>query len=519
MKLYSLLAWCGLLVAGPSGAAPVTVDGGQIDGVSSGGVVAYRGIPYAAAPVGALRWRAPQPVVLWQGVRRTESYGHDCAQLPFPQDSAPLRTTPAEDCLYLNVWHPATAGERRPVMVWIHGGGFVTGGSSPAAYDGATLASQGVVLVSLNYRLGRLGFFAHPALSAESVGQPVANYALLDQMAALAWVRRNIAAFGGDPDRVTIFGESAGGSSVAFLLASPMARGLFHQAIIESGALRYALAPFSTAPGGALKTGLDFAASAGIAGADAAALSALRSLPASSVTAGVGFFSRDANFSGPTLDGRIIAEAPLSAFAAGRQARVPLIVGSNSFEWGFMTLPGFPAEAKPDAQLLAEFGALAGPAARAYAAEIAQGGLQLQARLFSDRTFVEPTRALARSHAAALAPTYRYRFSYVGTAARGPGAVQGAVHASEIPYVFGNLQARAGERVSPADARVSAALRARWIAFARTGAPQVGGLAEWQRSVGSDDLLLEVDAQPRMRPDEERPRLDLLEAAAATPEK
>jgi para-nitrobenzyl esterase len=208
----------------------------------------------------------------------------------------------------------------------------------------------------------------------------------------------------------------------------------------------------------------------------------------------------------------------LSAFAAGRQALVPLIVGTNSFEWGFMTLPGFPAEPKHVEQLLAGFGALAGAARLAYAAEIGKGGLQLEARLFGDRTFVEPTRAAARGHAAALAPVYRYRFSYVAAAERDTAAAQGAMHASEIPYVFGNLRARYGKRVSLADERVSAALRARWIAFARTGAPQVRGRPEWQRTQPGQDLLLDVDAHPQMRPDDQGPRLDALEAAAGTPD-
>jgi para-nitrobenzyl esterase len=196
---------------------------------------------------------------------------------------------------------------------------------------------------------------------------------------------------------------------------------------------------------------------------------------------------------------------------------VPLIVGTNSFEWGFMTLPSFPVESKPAEPLLAGFGGLAGPARLAYATEIGKGGLQLEAHLFGDRTFVEPTRAAARSHAVVLAPVYRYRFSYIAAAERDTVAVAGAVHASEIPYVFGNLRARYGERVSAADERVSAALRARWIAFARTGAPHARGLPEWQRTQTGEDLLLEVDAHPQMRPDDQGPQLDVLEALAGTP--
>lgn len=511
MKWFTLLL--PLAAAGVSAAAiaaPVAVDGGRLEGVASGGVLAYRGIPYAAPPLGALRWRAPQPVPPWQGVRVADAYGHDCAQLPFPQDSAPLRTTPSEDCLYLNVWRPAAAAPPRPVMVWIHGGGFVTGGSSPAVYDGATLASQGVVLVSMNYRLGRLGFFAHPALTAESPGQPLGNYAVMDQLAALQWVQRNIAKFGGDPNNVTIFGESAGGSAVSFLMATPLAKGLFHKAIIESGASRYPLTPFGTADAGAQKVGADFAAAAGIPGADTAAL---RALPIEAVTRGVAFGSRDNTFSGPILDGRLIAETPLHAFTAGRQAKVPLIIGSNSFEWGFMTMPGFPAPVRPAEQVLAEFGPLAGQARQAYAGAIEHQGLELEARLFGDRMFVEPSRAAARSQAAAGAPTYQYRFSYVAESER-EGA-PGALHASELPFVFGTVRARYGERATATDERVSAELRARWIAFARTGVPEAKGLPAWPRYDGRQDSLLDIDTTTQALSGVDKARLDVIEAQAA----
>jgi para-nitrobenzyl esterase len=213
-------------------AAPtVSVAQGTLVGAEEGAVASFKGIPYAAPPVGDLRWRAPQPVAGWTGPRDATQYGHDCAQAPFPPDAAPIRTQPAEDCLYLNVWKPAgaAANARLPVMVWIHGGGFVNGGTSPAVYSGAAFARDGVVLVSLNYRLGRFGFFAHPALKAEGLG---GNFGFLDQIAALKWVQANVAAFGGDPANVTVFGESAGGMSMHMLLQSPLARGLFARAII-----------------------------------------------------------------------------------------------------------------------------------------------------------------------------------------------------------------------------------------------------------------------------------------------
>jgi para-nitrobenzyl esterase len=216
------------------GAPPVRVEGGLVEGAVAGDVLSFKGIPYATPPVGALRWRAPQPVAAWKGARKADAFASDCMQVPFPSDAAPLGTPPAEDCLYLNVWRPATDAKRRPVLVWLHGGGFVNGGSSPAVYDGSAFARRGLVFVSLNYRLGRFGFFAHPALTAAHEG-PLGNYGLLDQIAALRWVQRNIARFGGDPARVTLIGESAGGVSVLDLMASPMAKGLFRQTVVMSG--------------------------------------------------------------------------------------------------------------------------------------------------------------------------------------------------------------------------------------------------------------------------------------------
>ena len=220
----------------------VTIDTGILAGSADNGVASFKGIPFAAPPVGNLRWRPPQPAAQWSGVRQATQYGGDCMQLPFPSDAAPLGTPPAEDCLYMNVWTPAhKAGEKLPVMVWIYGGGFVNGGSSPAVYDGSQFAKGGVVFVSFNYRVGRFGFFGFPALSHEGAGQPLGNYAYMDQIAALQWVQRNVSAFGGTPSDVTVFGESAGGGSVFMLLTSPLTKGLFEKAIIESGGGRDSL--------------------------------------------------------------------------------------------------------------------------------------------------------------------------------------------------------------------------------------------------------------------------------------
>ena len=289
-------------------------------------------------------------------MRVADAYGHDCMQEPFPSDAAPLGTPPAEDCLYLNVWAPEKpASAKLPVMVWIHGGGFVNGGASPAVYDGRHFARRGVVFVSFNHRLGRFGFFAHPALSSENPKGPLGNYGYLDQIAALRWVRKNVAAFGGDPGNVTLFGESAGGGSVNTLMVSPLARGLFHKAIVESGGGRAGgiMTPRNLKEAEAV--GVAFAKLAGVTGEDAAALAALRKLPAPDLVRGLNMASmgqqRD-TYAGPMIDGQIVAEEPETAFRAGRQARIPYLVGANNREFGFMPLPPQAVEG-----MLARFGA------------------------------------------------------------------------------------------------------------------------------------------------------------------
>lgn len=225
------------MLAAQTGAAPIAqTDTGRVRGAMSDGVDSWKGIPFAAPPVGALRWRAPQPVAAWQGVRDATAYSHDCMQLPFGGDAAPLGTTPAEDCLYANVWKPAAAKAKLPVIVWIYGGGFVNGGASPPTYSGANIAKQGVMFVSFNYRVGRFGTFALPQLTkANPDGGRIGNYGIMDQIAALKWVQKNIAQFGGDPSNVTIIGESAGGMSVHALVTSPLATGLFQKAFVMSG--------------------------------------------------------------------------------------------------------------------------------------------------------------------------------------------------------------------------------------------------------------------------------------------
>jgi para-nitrobenzyl esterase len=493
----------------------VKVDGGAVSGAVLAGVVSWKGVPYAAPPVGDRRWRAPQPVEAWTGVRAATEYAHDCMQLPFPSDAAPLGTPPAEDCLYLNVWAPEQpSAPKLPVMVWIHGGGFVNGGSSPSVYDGSAFARRGVVFVSLNHRLGRFGFFAHPALTREAPDGPLGNYGYLDQIAALRWVQKNIAGFGGDPGNVTLFGESAGGGSVNTLMVTPLARGLFHKAIVESGGGR---AGGIMTPRGlkeAEAVGVAFAKSAGIAGEDAAALAALRKLPAADLVRGLNMASmgqqRD-TWSGPMVDGKIVAEEPETAFRAGRQARVPYLVGANDREFGFMPLPPAAVEG-----MLARFGAEKDKVIAAYDPGKTGNMGEVGVGVMSDGMMVEPARLLARLASAAGQPTWAYRFSYVASSLR--KSVKGALHATEIPFVFETVRAKYGDATTAEDQALAAAANAYWVAFARTGDPNGDGRPRWPAYSEKDDVVLDFAVTgPMAKADPWKARLDLIERFAGAP--
>lgn len=314
-----------LLLAGTAQAQEVRTDRGTLRGATAEGVASFKGIPYAAAPVGPLRWHAPMPVPGWTGTRDAAGYGNDCVQARMPGDLANTTLPMSEDCLFLNVWTPRPrAGAKLAVMVYIHGGGFSTGSGSAAILDGSRLAARGVVVVTFNYRLGRFGFFATPALTREAGGGPTGNWALMDQLAALQWVKRNIASFGGDPANVTIFGESAGGESVSRLMVSPAAKGLFAKAIAASGGGRDSWPDLAA---GEAK-GLAFAKHAG-----AEDLAALRALPADKVQGGINLLNGDeAHYSGPMTDGRIVTGDTDALLAAGKARGIRYVVGSNSDE-------------------------------------------------------------------------------------------------------------------------------------------------------------------------------------------
>jgi para-nitrobenzyl esterase len=493
----------------------VKIASGTLEGAVQTGVLSFKGIPFAAPPVGDLRWRAPQPVKPWTGVRPATAYGHDCAQLPFPGDAAPLGTPPDEDCLVLNVWRPAERpATPLPVMVWIYGGGFVNGGSSPAVYDGSQFAKRGVVFVSFNYRVGRFGFFAHPALSKEPHEGPLGNYGYMDQLAAMRWVQANIAAFGGDPRNVTVFGESAGGSSVLMLLTSPLAKGLFHKAIVESGGGRDGLFPTrflkNAAPGGnpsAEDVGVAFAKANGITGDDAAALAALRALPAEKVVAGLNMATMmTPTYAGPMVDGVLMVESAETALRAGRFAKVPVIAGANDADIGF-------SFARTIEDVFTPFGDQAAKARAAYDPAKTDKVREVGTLVAMDRMMVEPARFIVRTVAAAGQPAYHYRFSYVAESMRKQWP--GAPHATEIPYVFDTVEARYGKDLAPADKAAAVAANAYWVAFAKTGDPNGAGRPAWPACKGACDVLLDFTKDgPKAGPDPWTARLDLTAAAA-----
>jgi para-nitrobenzyl esterase len=517
MRTVGLLPLACILLAGVaragqwSTALEVSTVSGVVQGALQDGVVAFKGIPYAAPPVGPLRWAPPQPVKDWQGVRRALVFGPDCMQLPTPGDMAPLRTRPAENCLYLNIWRPKRTSVRSlPVMVWIYGGGFVNGGTSPAVYDGSAFARDGVVLVSFNYRVGNFGFFAFPALlHPGSAG----NYALMDQIAALTWVRRNIAAFGGDPHNVTIFGESAGGMSVAALLEAAPARGLFQKAIIESGAGRnntLALRQRSLSGGetSAEAISVKLARHLGVIGEDGRGLDALRALPALRVVDGLNMASMaDATFAGaPIIDSELYFGAPVDVFAEGKVAPVAVMIGANSEDSGFM----------PQKSLQALFDSFGPDAVEARAIYDKRGRRTLQqvsAEVGGVQWMIEPARAIARVLSARGQRVYEYRFSYVASSMR--GTWHGAPHATEIPFVFDTVRAHYGNRTSNADRTMARMVQAYWIAFAKTGRPDPVGEPTWpEYHIATDRLMNFTDHGPVAERDPWRKRLDLAERAA-----
>lgn len=487
----------------------VKIDSGVIAGSLSGDVLSFKGIPYAAPPVGALRWRAPQPVTPWRGTRPATKFGFDCMQKPVPGDAAASGNAFGEDCLFVNVWRPAAVkrGEALPVLVWIHGGGFLNGGSSAPMFDGSALARQGLVVVSLNYRLGRLGFFMHPALAATGE-QALGNYGFLDQLAALKWVRRNISAFGGDAHPVTIAGESAGGISVMHMLASPAARGLFERAVVMSGGGRtYGIGAAGIAQGE--QAGLAFARSMGITGTGAEALAALRALPAEKVNGDLSMealLTKPNTYSGgPIADGNVVTSLgmPGEALRKHTATHVPVLIGTTGDDLPVL----FPPRDNP----LSFFGAEAAAAKAVYFPDGTDPTTSIK-NIAVDITMHEPARFVAKQVTAAGQPAWLYRFGYVAESQRPKGTAE---HAKELPYLFGTLNVRYGEATTPKDRSMSDVFISYFAAFAKTGDPNRSGLLPWPRydPAKSELMMFTPDAAAVMQPDPWKSRLDLIEHA------
>ncbi len=494
----------------------VRINSGRLRGVARHGLAIYKGIPFAQPPVGRLRWQPPQPVKAWSGIRAATHFGHDCMQKLFPGDAAPLRTRPSENCLYLNVWAPAHISHPLPVIFWIYGGGFVNGGTSPAPYSGAQFARDGLVFVSANYRVGRFGFFAFPALVKS--GGLFGNYALMDQIAALKWVRKNIAAFGGNPGQVTIFGESAGGASVLDLLTSPLAEGLFVRAAVESGGGRDEVLPPArvrhAGPNGqpsAEADAVNFARLMGIHGSGARALAALRRLPAAAIVHGLNMasmFPQRKIYSGPVRDGKLIVHASETIMRQGGEARVPLLIGANSADLGFFF-------ARTLRQAFAPFGAHAAAARAAFDPHHTGNVRAIAQRIGMLETMVEPARFVARIYAAAGEPAYQYRFSYIAHALR--TRLRGAPHSSEIPYVFDTLRhsmwAAFGKGLTRRDEATARAMHAYWVNFAKTGDPNGHALPHWAKISPHGNQIMNFTLHgPKPETDPWRKQMDLIAA-------
>jgi para-nitrobenzyl esterase len=521
MKL-NRLKW-GVLLAMLPGAAHAqqlryvqlrTADG-VLEGVVSpdGKVRTFKGIPYAAPPVGPLRWRAPQPVVPWTGVRKAADYGARAMQGPIFSDMVFNDNGPSEDCLYLNLWMPASPAQSKlPVMVWIHGGGFVAGSSSEPRQDAGNLSKKGVMVVSFNYRLGVFGFLAHPELSKESGRGASGNYGLLDQVAALEWVKRNIATFGGDPDNVTIFGESAGSESVSALMASPLARGLFHRAIGESGALFSANPPMRTRAQ-AEEAGVKFARAA----FGTASIDALRSLPAREVLDAA--LKLPWAYFDPDIDGYFLPADCRAIFAAGGQSRVPLIAGWNRDEGHFESFFGKlePTAANYDALARARFGARAGEFLRLYPATTDAEARRAAQDLAGDDFIAHDTWKWIEAHLrTGRSPLFRYEFDQTLPLPEDapPGTEPAAHHANDIEYVFRVLSSK-HLPWRPQDREVSELMSDYWTNFAKTGDPNGPGLPRWPAYGAADGYqVMHIAVNPRAVPDGLRARQEFLERAA-----
>ena len=524
------LAGCGAgdtatLASDQSTAPQVETGLGLLQGEQQGDTRVFRGVPYARPPVGDSRWRPPVSPEPWEGVRSATTFGPACWQRPMPESSVYTRgdLNLSEDCLYLNIWTAASSvDESRPVMVWFHGGGHARGWSGAKVYDGAALAQKGVVLVTLNYRLGPFGFMAHPALTAESPHGASGNYGLLDKIAALEWVRDNIGAFGGDADNVTIFGQSAGSWSVCYLMASPLARGLFHRAIGHSGGCFTGGRPhLSDAVDGGLSAhdrGVAVAADLGIdsdlgSGVTAAALRAVSAEDVLAASPGIGV----------VVDGWVLPRPARAIFEAGEHNHVPVVLGAMSDEGAALYAA---IQEVPRAEFVAgvreEYGALADDVLAAYEDDVDTSTRKAARAIAGDRTFVWEMRTWARILAPMENDVFLYFFRHAPPIFR-PYVLEraaidvpegrrglGAYHSGDLAYVFGNVGV-VGIDWTDWDHTLSEAISQYWVNFARTGDPNGAGLPSWPRYGIETDESLEFGAEIRTRAGVRRDKLDLFD--------
>ncbi len=477
----------------------VRIAAGVVEGMTlPDGIRVFKGIPFAEPPIGELRWKPPQPLKPWDGVKKTQAFGPSPTQNPALAVMMNVPGNFGEDCLYLNVWTPAKdVGERLPVMVWIYGGGFAMGSTATPLYDGTRLSQKGVVVVSVGYRVGPFGFLTHPELTREG-GK--GNFGLRDQIAGLEWVRDNIAAFGGDPACVTIFGESAGGYAASMLAASPKAKGLFQRAISQSGG---SFAPPRLArEGGHIVPPLKVAEAEGemfLASLGANDIAAARALPAKDLLKGSTQFV-------PVFDGDVLPGDQYELYRAGKFNDTPVLIGTNSDEGAMFVQPGVTTDGFV-AQIRGGYGEHADHILKAYAHATPAEAYKASKDIFRDTAFAWHTWAWARLQAEkGKGKAFVYYFDH-----RTPQSPGGANHGSEIAYVFRNL-GQPGRPPRPEDAAVSDLMSAYWVNFAKTGDPNSAGLPGWSSFTAASPQVMYFDATPGMKP---VPNLEQIEALDA----
>ncbi len=455
------------------------IDGGKIAiaAPSAEGIRVYKGLPYAAPPTGERRWREPAPVPAWRGVRAVDKFAPNCLQPKIYGDIDPFAPAMSEDCLYLNIWTAATRGEARPVFVWIHGGSYLAGYGGERRHDGTVLARKGVIVVTLNYRLGVFGFMAHPQLNAESPHRASGNYALMDMIAALRWIKRNISKFGGDANRVTIAGESAGSDAVSRLMASPEAHGLFQRAIGESGAA-FGTEPDDTQAAAEAK-GLAFARAM-----DSDDIATLRKRSSAEILAEELAAGQNWAFD-PTIDGWILPAPASEIFAAGKQNDVPLLLGWNANEGSLFEGGVFGTQSLSD-MLSARFGDKSADAAKFYPSATPDEEHRSRVAFGGDAVIAQPTWSWAAAQSkTGHAPVYLYLFNqhppippdWFGDANKGKDL--GAFHSGEIPYVFGHADIFPSWQPTASDLQLADLMSSAWAAFATAGDPNGEGRPVW----------------------------------------